>query len=140
MAENWPLRRLATSRNAACKASEVGQFLGGDNGPLIAHSRQMRLGAIILVLSSAFCADAVSAHPGGMNAEGCHNNRKTGEYHCHRSGSSARPAPRPQRLAGDDSYFPNCASARAAGAAPLRRGDAGYRPGLDRDGDGVACE
>ncbi|WP_225210074.1 YHYH domain-containing protein [Xanthomonas bonasiae] len=23
------------------------------------------------------------AHPGGLNAEGCHNNRKTGDYHCH---------------------------------------------------------
>jgi hypothetical protein len=34
----------------------------------------------------------------------------------------------------------NCAAARAAGAAPLHRGDPGYRPGLDRDGDGIACE
>lgn len=25
------------------------------------------------------------AHPGGLNAEGCHNNRKTGDYHCHRA-------------------------------------------------------
>lgn len=23
------------------------------------------------------------AHSGRTNAEGCHNNRKTGEYHCH---------------------------------------------------------
>ncbi|MDF8335088.1 excalibur calcium-binding domain-containing protein [Novosphingobium sp. HBC54] len=37
-------------------------------------------------------------------------------------------------------YYPNCASARAAGAAPLRAGAPGYRAGLDRDGDGVACE
>lgn len=37
-------------------------------------------------------------------------------------------------------YYPNCAAARAAGAAPLRRGDPGYRAGLDRDGDGIACE
>ena len=29
---------------------------------------------------------------------------------------------------------------RAAGAAPLHRGDPGYRSGLDRDGDGIACE
>lgn len=27
------------------------------------------------------------AHPGGLNAQGCHNNRKTGGYHCHRSPS-----------------------------------------------------
>lgn len=36
------------------------------------------------------------AHPGGLNGEGCHNNRKTGEYHCHREPSAAVP---PQRLA-----------------------------------------
>lgn len=36
--------------------------------------------------------------------------------------------------------FRDCAAAHAAGAAPLRRGDPGYRPELDRDGDGVACE
>ncbi|WP_338758118.1 excalibur calcium-binding domain-containing protein [Nocardia vulneris] len=45
---------------------------------------------------------------------------------------SAPPAP--------STYYANCAVARAAGAAPLHRGEPGYRPGLDRDGDGVACE
>jgi hypothetical protein len=25
------------------------------------------------------------AHGGGLNAEGCHKNRKTGDYHCHKS-------------------------------------------------------
>lgn len=24
-------------------------------------------------------------HSGGLNSQGCHNNRKTGDYHCHRS-------------------------------------------------------
>jgi hypothetical protein len=37
-------------------------------------------------------------------------------------------------------YFGSCAAARSAGAAPLHVGEPGYRPGLDRDGDGVACE
>ncbi|WP_258081202.1 excalibur calcium-binding domain-containing protein [Nocardia nova] len=37
-------------------------------------------------------------------------------------------------------YYPNCAAARAAGAAPILRGQPGYRPGLDRDNDGIACE
>ena len=37
-------------------------------------------------------------------------------------------------------YFAGCADARAAGAAPLYAGQPGYRPGLDGDGDGVACE
>ena len=38
------------------------------------------------------------------------------------------------------SPFRSCAAARAAGAAPLHRGDPGYNAKLDRDGDGVACE
>jgi len=39
-----------------------------------------------------------------------------------------------------DVYYANCTAARAAGAAPMNRGDPGYRPGLDRDDDGIACE
>lgn len=37
-------------------------------------------------------------------------------------------------------YYKNCTAAREAGAAPVRRGDAGYGSHLDRDGDGVGCE
>ncbi|MFC7847103.1 DUF1524 domain-containing protein [Arthrobacter sp. NPDC057388] len=37
-------------------------------------------------------------------------------------------------------YYANCAEAVAAGAAPLYADSAGYRSGLDGDGDGVACE
>ncbi|MCI2186212.1 MULTISPECIES: DUF4236 domain-containing protein [Bifidobacterium] len=37
-------------------------------------------------------------------------------------------------------YYPNCAAVRAAGKAPLHRGDPGYSSKLDRDGDGIACE
>lgn len=83
-----------------------------------------------------------TAHPGGLNANGCHHNRKTGDYHCHRVGGlSPPPARRAQSfVGGGDAYYPNCAAVRAAGAAPIRRGEPGYRPGLDRDGDGVACE
>ena len=37
-------------------------------------------------------------------------------------------------------YYPGCNAARAAGAAPLFRGQPGYRPEMDGDGDGIACE
>lgn len=36
--------------------------------------------------------------------------------------------------------YANCDAARAAGAAPIYRGEPGYSSKLDRDGDGVACE
>lgn len=50
---------------------------------------------------------------------------------------------RPRRAAAPavvEVYFRNCAHARAAGAAPLYRGRPGYRPEMDGDSDGVACE
>ena len=80
------------------------------------------------------------AHPGGLNAEGCHNNRKTGRYHCHR-GSSAEPQ-RALRAVSLNARreFANCSQARAAGAAPVREGDPGYGQHLDRDRDGIGCE
>ena len=86
---------------------------------------------------------AALAHGGGLNAEGCHNNRKTGDYHCHRGPAAAAPRANyltsPSRARAGAEYA-NCSEARAAGAAPVRRGDPGYSPKLDRDGDGVGCE
>lgn len=50
------------------------------------------------------------------------------------------PAPQPAPAPAPKPYYANCSEARAAGAAPLYRGEPGYRSGLDRDNDGVACE
>jgi len=49
------------------------------------------------------------------------------------------PAPAPEPLAAGV-YYENCSAAREAGDTPLYRGDPGYRPALDRDSDGIACE
>ena len=103
---------------------------------------------LTVAVASAFWISAVpiaNAHGGGLNAEGCHNDRKHGGYHCHRAPTKSRP---PQSLRSEvpkgtstpSRAFPNCAAARAAGAAPVRRGQPGYGPHLDRDGDGVGCE
>ena len=102
---------------------------------------------LILAAAIALLAPPAFAHPGGLAADGCHRERATGTRHCHGGGGgSSRPA-RPSSvrgLVGDGSSasgpFANCAAARAAGAAPVRRGQPGYSTGLDRDGDGVGCE
>ncbi|TDW81282.1 excalibur calcium-binding domain-containing protein [Kribbella sp. VKM Ac-2566] len=55
----------------------------------------------------------------------------------------ARPqSPRPTRTtaAPAEVYYANCSEVRAAGKAPLYRGQPGYAAHLDRDNDGVACE
>lgn len=47
----------------------------------------------------------------------------------------ATPEPEPQK-----EFYANCDDAKAAGAAPMYKGDPGYRPELDRDKDGIACD
>jgi hypothetical protein len=55
------------------------------------------------------------------------------------------PEPEPERQvveepeAATEVYYANCAAVRAAGAAPIRVGEPGYRRGLDSDGDGQGC-
>lgn len=65
---------------------------------------------------------------------------------------AANPTPRPPRMREAERRLPttspptpnvifrNCKEAWAAGAAPIHRGQPGYRPEMDGDGDGIACE
>lgn len=97
--------------------------------------------SLVMCLSGAPMTAPLRAHGGGLNSEGCHNNRKTGDYHCHRSGAS-RSSQSSSRSTKPSSgrAFANCTAARAAGAAPVLRGDPGYGSHLDRDNDGVGCK
>lgn len=107
----------------------------------------LRIEAVVLLIAWALTAffmiaslvgpAPTVAHPSGLAADGCHNDRKNGGRHCHR-GSSAGTS----TAAGSSQsvYYPNCAAARAAGAVPIYRGQPGYGTHLDRDGDGKACE
>lgn len=107
----------------------------------------------VIIISAVLSALTVPAyaHSGRTNAEGCHNDRRNGGYHCHGGGSRARSSAgantQTRGMIGAGAgvgtrtrYYANCSEARAAGAAPIRRGQLGYGSHLDRDGDGVACE
>ena len=50
------------------------------------------------------------------------------------------PLPAPPTEVGAPVYYPDCKAAKGARAAPLYAGQPGYRRGLDRDDDGIACE
>ena len=56
--------------------------------------------------------------------------------HAAPSTTTSSPAP----TTGASVYYPNCKTVCDDGAAPIYRGQPGYRPGLDRDNDGIACE
>lgn len=50
---------------------------------------------MICVLACALAVVVVAAqsHGGGLNADGRHTNRKTGEYNCHRGGDASFAPP-----------------------------------------------
>lgn len=63
--------------------------------PLIRRLRPAFLlltSGLLLVLSG----ELAHAHSGRTNSSGCHNNRRTGEYHCHNSGSTPTRTNPPQ--------------------------------------------
>lgn len=93
---------------------------------------------LLASLLLSFAPQAAFAHGGGLNAEGCHNDRRNGGYHCHRAPArSARPVSLVRPVS---RLYANCMEARLAGAAPFRRGEPGYGTHLDRDGDGIGCD
>ncbi|NOU84925.1 nuclease precursor [Paenibacillus sp. LMG 31460] len=51
-----------------------------------------------------------------------------------------QPSKAPASTSNSNVSYPNCTAVKAAGKAPLHRGDPGYSSKLDRDNDGVACE
>ena len=55
--------------------------------------------------------------------------------------ATVTPTPDPRNTNSPEQvYYRNCTAVRAAGVAPIHRGQPGYSRKLDRDGDGVACE
>ncbi len=52
----------------------------------------LTLSAILLSCNQAL------AHPGRTDAQGCHTNRQTGQYHCHNSGTNTPSNPQPSNL------------------------------------------
>ena len=53
--------------------------------PSRGRTNMQKLAAVILsALLTISLTGAALAHSGGLNKDGCHNNRKTGGYHCHR--------------------------------------------------------
>ena len=151
----WPWQAEGTRRGAVgrCPGLGLGARAGRLNLRLFSEVSCSVRGAMkerlwllaagvcsFVVLSSAYAL----AHSGGLNGEGCHTNRKTGDYHCHggrQASSRTELSTTPSRFLGSaNQAFGNCSAARAAGAAPVRRGNPGYGAHLDRDNDGIACE
>ena len=88
-------------RGAGSRASDLWDA-GGRRVRVQRLPRRVTVGCGIVAMIAAFLAVGsipVLAHPSGLNSSGCHNSRKTGDYHCHRSQASSRsptpPSPTP---------------------------------------------
>lgn len=87
-------------------------------------SRIRTTGRAMLVLSMLVVLPSIAlAHGGGLDANGGHTNRKTGEYHCHRcpcgcSGQATTGA----------GPAPSSGPKASTGAAPSPAGAAGLQP------------
>lgn len=88
----------------------------------------------------------VFAHGGGLDANGCHTKRKTGEYHCHRARGNAAPVPRRKNPArAQRSQIDGCGAKYYCKEMDSCREAMHYMRvcgliRLDGDGDGVPCE
>jgi hypothetical protein len=54
--------------------------------------------------------------------------------------SGSKPVTTNSRAIEASVYYSGCNEARLVGAAPIHRGQPGYREEMDGDGDGIACE
>lgn len=107
------------------------------------------IGTIALVALFAFVAGKLSGEdpkPSADEASQAFVGQAPANYDSSASYAEPEPiAPQPQRFVSEERTFGsrpfrNCREARAADAAPVRVGDPGYAPRLDRDGDGIGCE
>ena len=60
--------------------------------------------AILSILLAILNQGQVLAHGGGLNAQGCHNNTKTGHYHCHKNGGNGGQAFQPKSSITEDFF------------------------------------
>jgi hypothetical protein len=108
---------------------------------LVSKIKQLPLRAFALVTGISLFAVMVTptlglAHGGGLDAQGCHMNRSTGVYHCHRGGSVSsgmgnvrEPATKARRAKTKRVYRPIRANFEAEP----------YRPAVSRSDGICAC-
>ncbi len=115
--------------------------------------RKFLLGFIIVVVLAPYFA---FAHPGRTDKNGCHTNRKTGVYHCHKkkihkSGRKIKSTPVKRkarshakltaRILFEDKDCKDFLTHAEAQAFFIKNGGPKHDPHrLDKDKDGIACE
>lgn len=125
-----PLRRdgVATGRTAKSRVAQevfrplvANKYNKNGRGPMhrlkgLAGCSISAVGfrAIAACLACIVAPSAAYAHGGGLDANGCHTNRKTGEYHCHRGGVASNRSSALGRTTLPERSISSLASSRTA--------------------------
>lgn len=114
--------------------------------------RLIDFGSVALIVAALGGSASAWAHGGGLNAQGCHNDRRAGDYHCHRGAvgnndrgtSTSRAASLSSPSDQANSRFGVCGSKPTCGQmTSCAEARYHYQCGvarLDGDRDGVPCE
>ena len=80
----------------------------------------------MLIASTALALAPIEAlaHGGGLDANGCHTNKKTGDYHCH-GGGSPSPSPIPSPIPSRSVYSAPAPAPRRTQPKPVASAAAG---------------
>ena len=80
-----------------------------------------------ITLLILFLSNGLSAHGGGLNKDGCHNERKTGGYHCHRAKSPViSNIPQQKTFSGSEKSISKRWCANKGGTSEYRTKDGTY--------------
>lgn len=96
-------------------------------------------GAACLVIGGIAIASPIAAADSVQFVAGPDSSLPVPSY---RPGPKGSNVPPPEKSKEEESprYYTDCDQVRAEGKLPLYRGQPGYNPYLDPDGDGVACD
>lgn len=98
------------------------------------RNRPRRVPVLNLLVGAGVVGAIAGVGSVATTSEGRHQITAVAKYIGEAIGMTRERAPQ------DGDYWRRCDDARAAGTAPIHRGEPGYREGLDADADGIACE
>lgn len=100
----------------------------------------------LIIALTIFFSTILYSHGGRTNSEGCHTNRKTGDYHCHgakkktaNKQKSSKQSYGARSSSGFDCNKKYCKEMSSCREAKYKLSVC-YDYSLDRDNDGVPCE
>ncbi|MGS0685447.1 GmrSD restriction endonuclease domain-containing protein [Nakamurella sp. GG22] len=132
--ETPPVDIAAAEASAQSRAVQQSKSVAGK------ASQQAAAAAAAKASEEAAAAAAAKASQEAAAAAAAKASQEAAAAAAARASEEAAAANTPGPDTGESVYWKNCTAAYAAGVSHISRGEPGYRPALDGDNDGDACE